>query len=101
MRDSSLVCRPLARTRDVIVATPVYLSRHPLQDELDAGGTLKPLLSEFSLDDDERTVWILYSGQAHMEIAVRRFVDFVVARYRQNSAQSNANPQPLKIPATA
>jgi hypothetical protein len=29
LRDSSLVCRPLARTRDIIVATPAYLNRHP------------------------------------------------------------------------
>jgi DNA-binding transcriptional LysR family regulator len=149
LRDSSLVCRPLARTRNVIVATPEYLSRHPaprtpdellehdvllasdapsrywefrdahgthrvavkpimnaqspfvikravqaglgiaqlslshIKDELSAG-TLKPLLSEFSLDDGERTVWILYSGQPHMAFSVRRFVDFVVAHYRRN-----------------
>jgi DNA-binding transcriptional LysR family regulator len=158
LRDSSLVCRPLARTCDIIVATPAYLNSHPtprapedlthhyalltsdapsrywefrdtdrthrvtvkpmmnaqspfiikravlaglgvarlsrsiVQNELD-DGTLKPLLSEFTLDGDERTVWILYSGQPHMAIAVRRFVDFVVARYRQNNPQRNANPQ--------
>jgi DNA-binding transcriptional LysR family regulator len=68
------------------------LSRSIVQDEL-AAGTLKPLLSEFTLDGDERTVWILYSGQPHMAIAVRRFVDFVVARYHQSDPQSNATPR--------
>ena len=29
LRDSSLVCRPLAQTRDVIVASPDYLARRP------------------------------------------------------------------------
>ncbi|HEY2000386.1 LysR family transcriptional regulator [Paraburkholderia sp.] len=156
LRDSSLVCRPLARTRDVIVATPAYLSRHPtpntpealahhdvllasdapsrywefrererthrivvkpimnpqspfivkravlaglgiarlsksiVQEEL-AAGTLKSLLGGFTLDGDERTVWILYSGQPHMAVAVRRFVDFVVTRYRENSPRGNLN----------
>jgi len=66
------------------------LSRSIVQDEL-AAGTLEPLLSEFTLDGDERTVWILYSGQPHMAIAIRRFVDFVVARYRQKSPQRDAN----------
>jgi DNA-binding transcriptional LysR family regulator len=159
LRDSSLVCRPLAQTHDVIVAAPAYLKRHPtprapgdlmhhdallasdapsrywefrdtdrthrvvvkpmmnaqspfiikravlagmgigrlsrtiVQDEL-AAGTLKPLLCEFTLDGDERTVWILYSGQPHMATAVRRFVDFVVARYRQSSPQRDTNPLP-------
>lgn len=149
LRDSSLVCRPLTQTQDIIVAAPAYLARHPplnvpedlashnvllasdapsrywefrdthgthrvavkpiltpqspfvikravqaglgiarlpssiIKDELSAG-TLRPLLREFSLDGDERSVCILYSGQPHMAVSVRRFVDFVVARYRRN-----------------
>ena len=149
LRDSSLVCRPLAQTQDIIVAAPTYLARHPplnvpedlashnvllasdapsrywefrdthgthrvavkpiltpqsplvikravqaglgiarlpssiIKDELSAG-TLRPLLREFSLDGDERSVCVLYSGQPHMAVSVRRFVDFVVARYRRD-----------------
>lgn len=161
LRDSSLVCRPLARMRDIIVATPAYLGRHPalrapldlaqhdallasdapsrywefrdaershrvvvkpmmnaqspflikravlaglgiarlsrsiVEDEL-AAGTLKPLLTDYTLDGDERTVWILYSRQPHMAIGVRHFVDFVVARYRQSNPQRSANA-PLSV----
>lgn len=149
LRDSSLVCRPLAQTRDVIVASPAYLarrrpprtpaelsshdvlvasdapsrywefrdkhgtqrvvvrpilnmqspllvkravqaglgvarlSRSIIQTEL-ADGTLRPLLTNAELCGDERTVWVLYSGQPHMGIALRSFVDFVVERYRQH-----------------
>ncbi|MFP3565112.1 LysR family transcriptional regulator [Paraburkholderia sp. SIMBA_030] len=152
LRDSSLVCRPLARTRDVIVASPAYLSRRrppgtpaelashdvlvasdapsrywefrdmhgtqrvvvrpilnmqsPLlvkhavqagfgiarlptsliQSEL-SDGTLRPLLTHVELCGDERTVWVLYSGQPHMALALRSFVDFVVERYRQRAAE--------------
>jgi hypothetical protein len=70
------------------------LSRSIVQDELPAG-TLKPLLSKYTLDGDERTALILYSGQPHKAVAVRRFVDFVVARHRQNSPQSDAIPLPF------
>ena len=70
------------------------LSRSIVQDELPAG-TLKPLLSEYTLDGNERTALILYSGQPHRVVAVRRFVDFVVARNRRNSPQSGAIPLPF------
>ncbi|MFL9934969.1 LysR family transcriptional regulator [Paraburkholderia sp. RL18-103-BIB-C] len=152
LRDSSLVCRPLTQTRDVIVASPAYLSRRrppetplelsshdvlvtsdgpgrfwefrdkhgtqrvavrpilnmqsPLlvkravqtglgiarlskaliQSEL-SDGTLRPLLTHVELCGDERTVWLLYSEQSHMELPVRRFIDFVVERYRQSAAE--------------
>lgn len=158
LRDSSLVRRPLAQTRDVIVASPAYLSRrraprtpvelnthdvlvasdapsrywefrdahgtqrvvvrpilnmhNPLvikravqarfgiarlarsiiQDEL-SNGTLHPLLSDTVLCDDERTVWILYSGKPYMAVAARSFVDFVVERYRQNLMQYKSDIQ--------
>jgi DNA-binding transcriptional LysR family regulator len=153
LRDSSLVCRPLAHTRDVIVASPAYLShrraprtpaelsshdvlvasdspsrywefrdqhgahrvvvrpilnmqspllvkravqaglgiarlpRSLIQSEL-ADGTLRPLLTHVELCGDERTVWVLYSGQRHMALALRSFIDFVVERYRQAAAEN-------------
>ncbi|MGF6267084.1 DNA-binding transcriptional LysR family regulator [Paraburkholderia youngii] len=147
LRDSTLVCWPLAQTRDVIVASPTYLKRYgtprtpaelsshaillasdapsrywefrdnhgtqrvvvrpilnvqsPLvvkqavlaglgiarlshsvvQNEL-ADGSLLALLNDAHLCGDERTVWLLHSGRPHMPIALRSFVDFVVAHYR-------------------
>ncbi|NPT55170.1 LysR family transcriptional regulator [Paraburkholderia elongata] len=153
LRDSSLICRLLAQTRDVIVASPAYLARcrpprtpaelashdvlvasdapsrywefrdahgtqrvvvrpilniqSPLvvkravqaglgiarlsqsvvQQEL-ADGSLRALLSDATLCADERTVWLLYSGQPHMALALRSFVDFVVERYRHTPAES-------------
>jgi DNA-binding transcriptional LysR family regulator len=139
LRESSLVCRALAQTRDVIVASPAYLARRqapltpgelashdvlvasdapgrywefrdrhgtqrvvvrpildmqsPLlvkravqaglgiarlsrsivQSEL-ADGTLCALLTDAELCGDERTMWVLYSGQPHMALpALRRF----------------------------
>ncbi len=156
LRDSSLVCRPLAPTRDVIVASPAYLSRcgtprkpeelsrhdvllaadapsrywafrdshgtqrvivqpvlsmqspflikraveaglgvarlshSTVQDEL-RDGRLLPLLTDVSLCDAERTVWVLYSGQPNMSAAARSFVDFVVARYRDEPPRAEAN----------
>jgi DNA-binding transcriptional LysR family regulator len=155
LRDSSLVCRPLAQTRDVIVASPDYLARCPaprtpgelashdvlvasdapsrywefrdthgtqrvvvqpimnvqspqvvkrlvqagmgvarlsrsfVRAEL-ANGSLRALLDDATLCGDERTVWLLYSGQPYMAIALRRFVDFVVERYRQKPPESKA-----------
>ncbi|MEA3086606.1 MAG: hypothetical protein QOC89_4303 [Paraburkholderia sp.] len=154
LRDSSLVCRPLAQTYDVIVASPRYLARCPapsrpgdlashdvlvasdapsrywefrdahgtqrvvvepimnvqspqvvkravqaglgiarlprsfVRDEL-ANGSLRELLHDSSLCGDERTVWLLYSGQPHMAAALRSFVDFVVEHYRQRPPESN------------
>jgi DNA-binding transcriptional LysR family regulator len=154
VRDSSLVCRPLAQTRDVIVACPAYLSRRGLprtplelsshdvlvtsdapgrywdfrdkhgtqrvevrpilntqspllvkravqaglgiarlsmsliQSEL-SDGTLRPLLTHVELCGDERPVWLFYSGQPRMALTLRRFIDFVVERYRQSEAEEN------------
>lgn len=148
LRDSSLVCRPLTQTRDVIVASPGYLARRSaprtpaelsshdvlvasdapsrywefrdahgtqrvvvqpilnmqspvvvkravqaglgiarlshsvVKGEL-ADGSLRALLADATLCGDERTVWLLYSGQPHMAVALRNFVDFVVERYRR------------------
>src|SRR6266702_1811950 len=148
LRDSSMVCRPLAHVRDAIVASPSYLERRSvpsspadlaghdvllssdapgrywefndkhgtqrvivrpiinaqspllvkqavragmgiarlprsiIENEL-ADGSLKALLAHSELQDDERTLWLLYSGQPHMAPAIRRFIDFVVERYRQ------------------
>ncbi|MGF6772286.1 DNA-binding transcriptional LysR family regulator [Paraburkholderia sp. GAS199] len=148
LRDSSLVCRPLAQIRDVIVASPDYLARCPVpctpgelalhdvlvasdapsrywefrdthgtqrvvvqpimniqspqvvkravqaglgiarlsrsfvRDEL-ANGSLQALLDDAPLCDDERTVWLLYSSQPRMAVALRGFIDFVVEHYRR------------------
>lgn len=158
LRDSSLICRPLAQTRDVIVASPDYLARCPaprtpgelashdvllasdapsrywefrdthgtqrvvvqpimnvqspqvvkravqaglgiarlsrlfVRTEL-ADGSLRGLLDDATLYGDERTVWLLYSGQPHMAVALRSFVDFVVEHYRQKSPQSKAQKE--------
>ena len=153
LRDSSLVCRPLAQTRDVIVASPDYLARCPaprtpaelashdvlvasdapsrywefrdahgtqrvvvqpimsiqspqvVKQAVQAGlgiarlsrsfvrnelgnGSLRALLQDATLSGDERTVWLLYSGQPYMAIALRSFVDFVVERYRQKPREN-------------
>jgi DNA-binding transcriptional LysR family regulator len=45
-------------------------------------GTLQPLLQAFELENNERTVWMLYSGHRYMTQRVRGFVDFVANRYR-------------------
>jgi len=155
LRDSSLVCRPLMKTRDVIVANPDYLARYPapctpdelashdvlvasdapsrhwefrdahgtqrvvvqpimntqspqvvkravqaglgiarlscslVRDEL-ANGSLRALLGDAPLSDEERTVWLLYSKQPHMAVALRSFIEFVVERYRQKPPESKA-----------
>lgn len=156
LRDSSLVCRPLMQTRDVIVASAEYLARHGAPDtpeelashdvliaadspgrywefrdthgtrrvvvqpimnaqspevvkravkaglgiarlsrsfvrhELESG-VLQVLLGDANLCDDERTVWLLYSGQPHMPIVLRHFVDFAVAQYRDRAHQRKAS----------
>ncbi len=66
------------------------LARSIIQDEL-SNGTLRPVLSDAVLCDEERTVWILYSGKPHMAVAARSFVDFVVDHYRQNIPQRKAD----------
>lgn len=45
-------------------------------------GALKLVLDGFDLGGDERTMWLLYSGDHYMAKRVRSFVDFVVAHYR-------------------
>ncbi|MFM0005867.1 LysR family transcriptional regulator [Paraburkholderia dipogonis] len=158
LRDSSLVCRPLAQTHDVIVASPDYLARCPapctpgelvshdvlvasdapsrywefrdthgtqrvivqpimniqspqvvkravqaglgiarlsrsfVRNEL-ANGSLRALLDDATLCGDERTVWLLYSGQPYMAIALRSFVDFVVERYRQKPRENKGQKE--------
>ena len=64
------------------------LPRSFVRDEL-ANGSLRELLHDSSLCADERTVWLLYSGQPHMAAALRSFVDFVVEHYRQRPVESN------------
>ncbi|HEX7906536.1 MAG TPA: LysR family transcriptional regulator [Paraburkholderia sp.] len=164
LRDSSLVCRPLAQTRDVIVASPNYLARCPapktpgdlashdvlvasdapsrywefcdahgtqrvvvnpimniqspqivkravqaglgiarlsrsfVRNEL-ANGSLRALLDSVPLCGDERTVWLLYSGQPYMAVALRSFIDFVVERYRQKPPEIKAQNEACVSPA--
>ncbi|MDQ7982054.1 LysR family transcriptional regulator [Paraburkholderia sp. SARCC-3016] len=151
LRDSKLVCRPLAQLRDVIVAAPKYLARRgaprvptdlsdhdvlvcsdvtvrswefcdaygshrvPLRpifcssslialvkaaqagigiarlpaslvDAPMRDGTLVPLLQAFELENNERTLWMLYSGHRYMTPRVRRFVDFAAARCRRDKS---------------
>jgi DNA-binding transcriptional LysR family regulator len=164
LRDSSLVCRPLAQTRDVIVASPDYLARcpaprtpgelvshdvlvasdapsrywefrdthgtqrvvvqpimniqspHVVKRAVQAGlgiarlsrsfvraelanGSLRTLLDDATLCGDERTVWLLYSGQPYMAVALRSFVDFVVERYRQKRPENRAQKEECVRPA--
>jgi DNA-binding transcriptional LysR family regulator len=51
-----------------------------------AEGSLVALLRDFQLDSNERTVWMLYSGQPFITQVVRSFIDFVVDRYRDEDA---------------
>jgi DNA-binding transcriptional LysR family regulator len=146
-----MVCRPLARMHDVVVAAPAYIARrgqpatpaalteHDILLATDAPnrywefsdfngahrvslnpilttqsllavksatvtglgiarmanvlverelaeGSLVALLRDFQLDSNERTVWMLYSGQPFITQAVRSFVDFVVDRHRDEDA---------------
>jgi DNA-binding transcriptional LysR family regulator len=64
------------------------LSHSVVHNEL-ADGSLHALLDDANLCGDERTVWLLHSGQSHMPLALRSFVDFVVARYGQKSRECN------------
>ena len=151
LRDSSMVCRPLVRMHDVVVAAPAYIARrgqpatpaglteHDILLATDAPnrywefrdfngahrvslnpilttqsllavksaavtglgiarianvlverelaeGSLVALLRDFQLDSNERTVWMLYSGQPFITQVVRSFIDFVVDRYRDEDA---------------
>jgi DNA-binding transcriptional LysR family regulator len=73
----------LAATKAAIGAG-LGIARLPLtliQDELDSGEML-PVLESFSLNDDNRTVWMIYSSQRLMPATVRSFIDFVASRYR-------------------
>jgi DNA-binding transcriptional LysR family regulator len=45
-------------------------------------GTLQPLLQDFELENNERTVWMLYAGHRYLTQRVRAFVDFTAGRYR-------------------
>jgi DNA-binding transcriptional LysR family regulator len=151
LRDSSMVCRPLVRMHDVVVAAPAYIARlgqpatpaaltehdillaseapnrywefrdfngthrvpfdpilttrsllavksaavtglgiariaNVLVERELAEGSLVTLLRDFRLDSNERTVWMLYSGQPFITQAVRAFIDFVVDRHRDEDA---------------
>jgi len=151
LRDSCMVCRPLVRMHDVVVAAPAYIARRgppatpaaltehdillatdapnrywefrdfngahrvPLNPILTtqsllavksaavtglgiarianvlverelAEGSLVALLRDFQLDSNERTVWMLYSGQPFITQVVRSFIDFVVERHRDEDA---------------
>jgi DNA-binding transcriptional LysR family regulator len=71
------------------VGAGLGIARLPLaliQDELDSG-EMRPVLESFSLNDDNRTVWMIYSSQRLMPAAVRSFIDFVALRYRTAPAQ--------------
>jgi DNA-binding transcriptional LysR family regulator len=74
------------------------LSRLFVRAEL-ADGSLRALLDDATLCGDERTVWLLYSGQPHMAVALRSFVDFVVEHYRQKSPQNKAQNEERVGPA--
>ncbi|MEX3929342.1 LysR family transcriptional regulator [Paraburkholderia sp. BR10936] len=60
------------------------LSISLIKEELHSG-MLEILLHDAELCGDERTFWILYSGQLYMATAVRGFIDFVVDHYRKNN----------------
>jgi DNA-binding transcriptional LysR family regulator len=65
------------------------IARLPLalvHDEIEAG-QLQPILQSFPLADDNRIVWMVYSSQRLMPAAVRRFIDFVVSRYRAGDSR--------------
>ncbi|MFL9916304.1 LysR family transcriptional regulator [Paraburkholderia fungorum] len=77
------------------------LSKPLIQSEL-SDGTLRPLLTHVELCGDERTVWILYSGQSHMALPLRRFVDFVIERYRQRATEDeNETVVPMGLTGSA
>src|SRR5258708_10471439 len=46
-------------------------------------GTLQPLLQAFELENNERTVWMPYSGHRYMTQFVRGFVDFAADHYQR------------------
>jgi DNA-binding transcriptional LysR family regulator len=53
-------------------------------------GTLQPLLQTFELENNERTVWMLYSGHRYMTQRVRGFVDFAADRYQRPALSPRA-----------
>jgi DNA-binding transcriptional LysR family regulator len=61
-----------------IARLPASLIECELRD-----GTLQPLLQAFELENNERTVWMLYSGHRYMTQRVRGFVDFAADRYQR------------------
>jgi DNA-binding transcriptional LysR family regulator len=71
------------------VSAGLGIARLPLsliQEELDSG-EMRPVLENFALNDDNRTVWMIYSSQRLMPAAVRSFIDFVASRYRTSPTQ--------------
>jgi DNA-binding transcriptional LysR family regulator len=89
--------KPLVSTTTVAAAKAAVIAglgiaRLPvslIRDELDSG-QIRPLLDHFPLNDDNRTVWMVYSGQRLMPAAVRSFIDFVASHYRACTAEAAA-----------
>jgi DNA-binding transcriptional LysR family regulator len=78
----------VAATKAALLAG-LGIARLPLvlvQSELDEG-ELRPVLQNYSLNDDNRIVWMVYSSQRLMPVAVRSFIDFVVSRYRATTSK--------------
>lgn len=73
----------LAVKRATLAALGIARLPKPLVRAELRAGTLRRLLEGFDLEDDERTLWLLYSKNRYMTKGVRRFVDFAAARYRE------------------
>ncbi|MFP3605905.1 LysR substrate-binding domain-containing protein [Paraburkholderia sp. SIMBA_053] len=57
------------------------LPKSVIAEEL-SSGTLRPLMTEVELLENQWTVWLLYPGQPHMSLALRTFIDFTADHYR-------------------
>ncbi|MDP9158212.1 MAG: LysR family transcriptional regulator [Pseudomonadota bacterium] len=156
LRDSTLICRQLAKFKDVFVAAPAYLARrgtpgspfalndHDIISTLGkagkywefqdsnglhrvlvqpllatgnvltskraareglgvarlpaslvarelADGTLLRVLESYPAENDERALWMLYSGQEYVSRALRVFIDFVVKEVRAEEGAVSAS----------
>ncbi|SAL30892.1 LysR family transcriptional regulator [Caballeronia udeis] len=80
-----LVVKRAAKSGIGIARLPASLIEKELRE-----GTLQPLLQAFELENNERTVWMLYSGHRYMTQRVRGFVDFVADRYRHTALAPTA-----------
>jgi DNA-binding transcriptional LysR family regulator len=77
---------PLVVKRAVQAGLGIARLPHSVVHNELADGSLHVLLNDANLCGDERTVWLLHSGRSAMPLALRGFVDFVVARYHQKSS---------------